>query len=106
MKTLDCEGAQDFRGGFDVKLDPNVFNSGSGLYGVGEAIIGYEFSSARLICVGNQPEAISCIGYWSEQSGDIAEVKTSKDGQGHLSATFVSSKLYGHSESKVLCEVK
>ena len=103
VKELSCSSQNDSFQNFNAKLDPNGFQVGSGLYFVPEANVGFEYSSARLICAGNTPDALSCIGYWYDIGGDIAEVKTSKDSSGKISATFVTSKLYGLQKVTLPC---
>ena len=106
VKNLECRNGQDFRGNFGVQLDPNAFDQGSGYFQPGIANISYEYSSASLICYGNTPEELNCIGYWFGTSGDIAQVHTYKLPNGKLGASFNTSKAYGDITVQLSCSLQ
>ncbi len=104
IKSLVCGSEKSFTQ-FNVKLDPRGFQSGSGLINPKNANVGYNYSSANLTCIGNTPDNLSCIGYWTAERGDIAEVITSKDIDGAISATFKTSNAYGNKPITVSCVI-
>lgn len=105
VQKLTCEIPNSFMS-FGAQLDPNPFAQGSGLYAVSGAGVGYMYSTARLVCSGNRPDELRCIGYWNGASSDIAEVRTFREASGNLLASFTTSKPYGQVVVTVPCTIR
>ena len=105
LQSLRCLNGSPYA--FDAVLDSSNFEVGSGYVSVNQANVFFNYSSARLICEGNRPGELSCIGYW-QASGprDIAQLDTSIDKNGVIRATFKTAKVYGRKTITVECKLK